>query len=257
MTGVRIIEKIFHASHTRGGITFIPLIVPGFPNPETFAKARDYVYSIGIRAIETIWTVSPCFSPETGYDVRMVAAKYGSMNPQFIADSLKSFRPRLCVVFGRVAWDRREEEIHRLSSFFDGFIFDSPWFCSEDRIRLTQRFGVAFIPVISLNSPSRQTWNALRGGSGFVYLMCSASTGGDLAKHDEISKVIATIKRRTPLPVCCAFGIKTSSHIRIVRRAGADGVIVGTGLLQALQHGIRAWKSQLSKMKDACASVQK
>lgn len=256
MTGVRAIEKIFQVSHRRKEVLFIPLIIPRFPDTETYKKISNHLLSLKIRAIETIWTISPRFSAETGFVVRTIAINYTRINPQRIALNLQPFRPRLCVIFGKVARQYREKIIYNLSTLFDGLIFDNSWFCSADKIKLTNKYGVAFIPVISVKYSPIQIRYALRGGSGFVYLMCSTSTGGRFAAYHDIKKTIITIKKQTSLPICCAFGIKNPLHIRTARRAGADGIIVGTSLLQPLQHGIHYWKRKVYKMKDACTSIR-
>jgi len=49
-----------------------------------------------------------------------------------------------------------------------------------------------------------------------------------------VSEAVARIKRHTTLPVAVGFGVRTAAHARAIA-AGADGVAVGTALIDALR----------------------
>ena len=59
-------------------------------------------------------------------------------------------------------------------------------------------------------------------------------TGGKIADYSKVSDAVARIKRHTPLPVAVGFGVKTPENAAAIA-AGADGVVVGTALVNALQ----------------------
>jgi len=50
---------------------------------------------------------------------------------------------------------------------------------------------------------------------------------------------VARIKRHTKLPVAVGFGVKTAEHARAIAE-GADGVVVGSALVDALRQSLDA-----------------
>ena len=50
---------------------------------------------------------------------------------------------------------------------------------------------------------------------------------------------VARIKRHTRLPVSVGFGVRTAEHARAIAE-GADGVVVGTALVEAVRQSLDA-----------------
>jgi tryptophan synthase alpha chain len=50
---------------------------------------------------------------------------------------------------------------------------------------------------------------------------------------------VARIKRHTDLPVAVGFGVKNAAHARAIAE-GADGVVVGSALVEALRASLDA-----------------
>jgi tryptophan synthase alpha chain len=77
----------------------------------------------------------------------------------------------------------------------------------------------------------------LTGATGFVYLISRLGVTG---ARDEIPKDLETHVRRiravTPLPIAVGFGIGTPAQAAAAARH-ADGVVVGSALMDALARG--------------------
>jgi tryptophan synthase alpha subunit len=56
------------------------------------------------------------------------------------------------------------------------------------------------------------------------------------------------------IPVCAAFGISTPADVATVRRAGCDGLIIGSAALEALERGPDFFAYWLDGIKTACAA---
>jgi tryptophan synthase alpha chain len=50
----------------------------------------------------------------------------------------------------------------------------------------------------------------------------------------RVVDAVKRIKRHTALPVAVGFGVKTAEHARAIA-AGADGVVVGSALVEAIR----------------------
>jgi tryptophan synthase alpha chain len=74
--------------------------------------------------------------------------------------------------------------------------------------------------------------------SGFVYYVSvTGITGAAAPDTARVAAAVARIKRHTKLPVAVGFGVKTPEHARAIAQ-GADGVVVGSALVDALRQSL-------------------
>ena len=97
------------------------------------------------------------------------------------------------------------------------------------------RHGLALVYLVAPTTPpDRAAWIASRSG-GFVYCVSlTGVTGARQALPSRLGKLVSHVKSASPLPVAVGFGVSRPEHVRAVARAGADGVIVGSALVDAL-----------------------
>jgi len=75
----------------------------------------------------------------------------------------------------------------------------------------------------------------LANTSGFVYYVSVAGITGSAAPDPKrVTEAVARIKRHTALPVAVGFGVRTAQAAAELAR-GADGVVVGSALVDALR----------------------
>ncbi|HEY8566731.1 MAG TPA: tryptophan synthase subunit alpha [Beijerinckiaceae bacterium] len=95
--------------------------------------------------------------------------------------------------------------------------------------------GLAFIRLATPTTDDRRLPAVLANTAGFVYYVSiTGITGAATPDFDRVSDAVGRIKRHTPLPVVVGFGVKTGAHAAAIAR-GADGVVVGTALIDALR----------------------
>jgi tryptophan synthase alpha chain len=58
----------------------------------------------------------------------------------------------------------------------------------------------------------------------------------------RVTDAVARIKRYTKLPVAVGFGVRTAEHARAIA-TGADGVVVGSALVDALRESLDQGKA--------------
>jgi len=76
-----------------------------------------------------------------------------------------------------------------------------------------------------------------RHGSGFVYLISRLGvTGLQETTATSLPDSIKRLRSATTLPICVGFGISTPEQARSVGKL-ADGVVVGSALVKAAEHG--------------------
>lgn len=88
--------------------------------------------------------------------------------------------------------------------------------------------------VAPTTSPARRTMIAGRSG-GFLYCVSLVGvTGARTALPSTVGRLIREVRAVSPVPVAVGFGVSRPAHVRAIVRAGADGVIVASALVDAL-----------------------
>lgn len=97
------------------------------------------------------------------------------------------------------------------------------------------RAGLAFIRLATPTTDDKRLPIVLTNTSGFVYYVSiTGITGAATPDFGKVEAAVARIKRHTTLPVAVGFGVKSPEHAAAVAR-GADAVVVGTALIDALK----------------------
>ncbi|ABE37438.1 tryptophan synthase subunit alpha [Rhodopseudomonas pseudopalustris] len=119
--------------------------------------------------------------------------------------------------------------------------------------------GLNFIRLATPTTDEKRLPAVLANTSGFVYYVSiTGITGSASADSAAVGDAVARIKRHTDLPVCVGFGIRTPEAARAIA-AEADGAVVGSALIDALQKSLdadnRATKATVGAVADLVASL--
>ncbi|MBM3576720.1 MAG: tryptophan synthase subunit alpha [Alphaproteobacteria bacterium] len=100
--------------------------------------------------------------------------------------------------------------------------------------------GLNFIRLATPTTDDKRLPKVLQNTSGFVYYVSlTGITGAALADYAGVSQAVARIKRHTGLPIAVGFGVKNAENAAEIAR-NADGVVVGTALVEALNASLDA-----------------
>ncbi len=103
---------------------------------------------------------------------------------------------------------------------------------------LAQEAGLATVFLLAPTSTDARIATVAGYTTGFVYAVSvTGVTGARDRLPPELGELIARIKRRTALPVAVGFGVSGRATARQVAEAGADGVVVGSALIRAIEAG--------------------
>ena len=99
--------------------------------------------------------------------------------------------------------------------------------------------GVALIRLATPTTDAARLPAVLEGSSGFLYYVSVAGiTGKQQAATASIAEAVARLKAASTLPVAVGFGVRTPEQAAAIAAAGADGVVVGSALVELVaQHG--------------------
>ncbi|RDV04145.1 tryptophan synthase subunit alpha [Undibacter mobilis] len=100
--------------------------------------------------------------------------------------------------------------------------------------------GLNFIRLATPTTDDKRLPAVLNNTSGFVYYVSiTGITGSAAPDATKVSAAVQRIKKHTKLPVAVGFGVKNAESARAIA-AGADGVVVGSALIDALRKTLEA-----------------
>jgi tryptophan synthase alpha chain len=95
--------------------------------------------------------------------------------------------------------------------------------------------GLALVYLVAPTTPpDRRRWIANRA-SGFLYCVSLVGvTGARTSLPPQVARLVRDVKAGSPIPVGVGFGVSRPAHVKALAKAGADGVIVASALVDAL-----------------------
>jgi tryptophan synthase alpha chain len=102
------------------------------------------------------------------------------------------------------------------------------------------KVGLNFIRLATPTTDDKRLPAVLANTSGFVYYVSiTGITGMATPEFGRVAQAVARIKRHTDLPIAVGFGVKNAEHARAIAK-GADGVVVGSALVEAVRTSLDA-----------------
>jgi tryptophan synthase alpha chain len=142
------------------------------------------------------------------------------------------------------------------SAGVDGLIVvDLPPEEDEELCLPALRAGLAFIRLATPTTDDRRLPAVLRNTAGFVYYVSiTGITGAATPDFGKVGAAVERIKRHTALPVVVGFGVKTGAHAAAIAK-GADGVVVGSALVNAVQQSLDGEGRATSRTVEAVTTL--
>jgi tryptophan synthase alpha chain len=100
--------------------------------------------------------------------------------------------------------------------------------------------GIDLVQLVALTSRDERIALAAAASNGFIYVVSAIGTTGAREELDvaRLTGLLARVRAHAgALPLLCGFGVSRPEHVRDLRAAGADGVIVGSAAIAALEQG--------------------
>ncbi len=204
----------------RGGADVIEL---GLPFSEPIAEGPT-IQSAVVRALEGGMTPDGFFGfvEDLDVDVPLVCMTYYNLIYQYGADT----GPRPFV--------ERAAEVG-----LSGFVVpDLPAEEAEPLREACDEFGLDLVFIVAPTTEGERLHRNMEHVSGYVYVQ--ARTGVTGARDDVSDQTERSLERLADyeVPKAVGFGIKTGDHARRIVAGGADGVIVGSALVDIVAEGV-------------------
>ncbi len=239
-------------------------IVAGYPDIKATSEAIDALVAGGADMIE----VGIPFSDPIADGATIQAASNNALERGItpekalsLAKSVREHHPRLpllvmtyCNILVKVGIEKFM--LLAKECGIDGFILpDLSIEESEEYTRIASKLGICLVFLVSPNTSESRVKRIAESTSGFLYMVSVyGTTGARKSFEDYTLDAIKNTKRLAgKMPVAVGFGIKTPSHAQLITNAGADGLIIGSAIIDK----ISKWSNNKKRMLDELESFAK
>jgi len=146
----------------------------------------------------------------------------------------------------------------------DGILIaDMPYEESDEVTEAATEYGIDPIMLITQTTTDARIKKIVSRARGYLYLVAVLGvTGARATVSDEALDLLRRVRRHTDLPLALGFGISQPDHARTCAEQGADGVIVGSAIVDIVgsrkdnPSGMEeALREYVARMKTAMASA--
>jgi tryptophan synthase alpha chain len=101
--------------------------------------------------------------------------------------------------------------------------------------RVAADAGLAVVYLVAPTTPATRRKEIAERSGGFLYCVSLVGvTGARTSLPGSVARLVKDVKALAPVPVAVGFGVSRPAHVRALAKAGADGVIVASALVDAL-----------------------
>jgi len=240
-----VISEAFAVRRAEGRAALIPYVTAGYPERGSTVAVLEALADEGADVLELgIPFSDPLADGPTIQDASFASLQNGT-TVRRVLDDLASFRARRdtpvvlftylnpVLSYGLAAFLRDAE-----AAGADGLLLtDLPTGSDEELEALVVASPLDLVRLVAPTTPLERVPAVARGGSGFLYYISRAGvTGARPELRGELAAEVSLIQATVDLPVAVGFGISTPEQAAVVGSL-ADGVIVGSAVIQALDSG--------------------
>ncbi|MFX1365946.1 MAG: tryptophan synthase subunit alpha [Promethearchaeota archaeon] len=142
----------------------------------------------------------------------------------------------------------------------DGIVVgDLPIEEADLALKACEKYDICLIFLIAPSTTEERLKKILKVGKGFIYLIAIMGVTGARDTVAQITKdTIKRIKQKTEeiLPVLVGFGISKPEHANAIIDAGANGIIIGSAIVNIVKKNLNDHRKMELEMKDFVLSIK-
>ena len=245
MTPAQRITAAIRAANENHRPALVPFLTAGFPRKESFVEHLITVCTHGDVVEIGVPFTDPLADGVTIQHSSETALRNG-VNLEWILTTLSSCRsqhdtPLLLMSYLNPLLSMGYETLAArcVDAGVCGFIVpDLPYEESAPLREALDAHGLALVQLVSPVTSEERTKQLCAASQGFVYAVTvtGVTGGGKQTDQQAVFDYLDGVRELSDLPVCAGFGIRTGEHVRAFG-AHADGVIVGSALVEVLDRG--------------------
>jgi tryptophan synthase alpha chain len=99
--------------------------------------------------------------------------------------------------------------------------------------------GLDTVFMVTPNTDTERIKTIASKTTGFIYTVSLFGVTGSRDKlSDIVEAMIRKLKELTDVPICVGFGISKPEHAAVIAKTGADGVIIGSAIVQLIEKNL-------------------
>jgi len=230
-----------------GGPAFVPYLAAGDPSYEASVAYVEALARGGADVIELGLPFSEPIAEGSTIQEAIVRALDAGMTPERYLEFVREVDvdvPLVCMTYYNLIYQYGESDGPRsfveaaAEAGIEGFVVpDLPAEEAGPLRAACDEFGLDLIFIVAPTTEGERLERMREQVSGYVYVQARLGTTGareEVSDHTERS--LARIAD-WEVPKAVGFGIKTGDHAERIVRAGADGIIVGSALVDIVAEG--------------------
>ena len=243
--GARRIGEAFEVARREGRTTLVPYVVAGYPDAETSFEVALAVIDNGADVLEVGLPYSDPLADgatlQRASSAALVAGATFDRSIELVRRIAES-RPRvplvpMCYANQVMGGGDGREAARRLADAGASGIIVADLTPDEgapfEAVAAEAALAVVYL-VAPTTPPERRRWIANRA-SGFLYCVSLVGvTGARTSLPPQVARLVRDVRAGSPIPVAVGFGVSRPAHVKALAKAGADGVIVASALVDAL-----------------------
>ncbi len=226
---------------------FVPYLAAGDPNYEDSLAYVEALAEGGADAIELGLPFSEPIAEGTTIQNAIVRALESGMTPErffeFVAD-LDVDVPLVCMTYYNLIYQYGESEgprdfVEKAADVgIEGFVVpDLPAEEAGPLRDACDEFGLDLVFIVAPTTTPERLERMREQVSGYVYVQARLGVTGARDDVDDATEESLARIADWDVPKAVGFGIKTGDHAERIVDAGADGVIVGSALVDIVAEG--------------------
>lgn len=237
----------------------VPYLTCGWPNEQGFLDSVEGLVEAGCPFFEVGFPFSDPIADGPVIQQSSSQALESGMNLERCFEltrkaTAQTGRPAICMTYANLIFCQGLENFcARLAEAgCAGLIVpDLSFEESEPIAEVCKAHGLQLISFLAPTSATERRQAIARQAQGFLYLVAVRGvTGGVTQMTDELSQLVAEAKAECQVPVLVGFGIRGAEQVPGMLGAGADGVIVGTALIEAIGKAHEEGRSVKETVRD-------
>lgn len=243
--GAHRISAAFAMARAEGRAALIPYVVAGYPDAETSLAAALAAADAGADLLEVGLPYSdPLADGATLQRASGVALKAGATLERSLRliERIGAARPDLPLV--PMAYANQvlgggdgEAVARRLAGAGAAGLIVADLTPDEGAPfeAVARDAGLAVVYLVAPTTPHARIARIAARSGGFLYCVSLVGvTGARSSLPSTVGRLVRQVRAVSPVPVAVGFGVSRPTHVRAIARAGADGVIVASALVDAL-----------------------
>ncbi|MBD3227674.1 MAG: tryptophan synthase subunit alpha [Candidatus Lokiarchaeota archaeon] len=142
----------------------------------------------------------------------------------------------------------------------DGIVIaDLPIEEAELALKFCKKYNILLIFLIAPTTTEQRLNRILKVARGFLYLITVMGTTGSRKSISKITeKTIKRIKNKTEnsIPIYLGFGISKPAHASKLVKLGADGIIIGSAIINIIKENLGDYNILKEKVVDFVSSIK-